>query len=355
MSLDGSAGHLREATPGFLIRAWREAAGLSQEDLAARASVTTSVVQGIERRDAPELAAAAVIKIATALSRATRREGPAGPSSGDARSSPPYRDRGTTSAPTLRIDVLGPLEACRGDVIMSLGRPMQRAVLGLLSITPNVPVHRDQIIEALWGELLRANAIRDVQTHISRLRSVLCAGQPDSLQDPLIISREGNSYQLNATGDQLDLFVHDQLVARARGAAVTGQIVLACQAYALALDLWRGEPLADIEVLRDHLAVRALSALRGVLVAEYASLALRAGQAGEVLPYLIAGASVDPYNERVHALLMLALAETGQQAMALEVFADIRRRLDVQLGARPGRELADAHRHVLGHQVAACQ
>jgi hypothetical protein len=46
---------------------------------------------------------------------------------------------------------------------------------------------------------------------------------------------------------------------------------------------------------------------------------------------------------------MIALASGGQQARALEIFHDIRQRLDAQLCVRPGRELQDGLLSVLRH------
>ncbi len=66
-----------------------------------------------------------------------------------------------------------------------------------------------------------------------------------------------------------------------------------------------------------------------------------------MLPALRELAAAEPLNERAHAALMLALVGSGQQAAALALFDDLRRRLDDQLGVRPGAELADAQQRVL--------
>src|SRR5438552_1535830 len=87
-------------------------------------------------------------------------------------------------------------------------------------------------------------------------------------------------------------------------------------------------------------------------VAGYAEAALRAGTPERVLPYLWRWVGGDSLNEKAYALLMLSLAGTGQQATALEVFAEVRDRLDAKLGIRPGPELSGAYLRILRQETA---
>jgi len=59
----------------------------------------------------------------------------------------------------------------------------------------------------------------------------------------------------------------------------------------------------------------------------------------------------EPLNERVAARLMIALAGTGCQAEALNVYDEVRQRLDDQLGVYPCAELARTQAMVLRQQV----
>ena len=115
--------------------------------------------------------------------------------------------------------------------------------------------------------------------------------------------------------------------------------------------LWRGEPLANVEVLRGHPAITALrQELTGVLL-RYAEVACALGQHYRVLPRLRALADAEPLNEPAHARLMIALAGSGQQAAALRVYEDVRSRLDRELGIYPGEELAEAYVRVLRQDI----
>ena len=49
----------------------------------------------------------------------------------------------------LRVAVLGPVRAWRGDTELELGAPQRRAVLGLLAVRANQEVARDQLIDGI--------------------------------------------------------------------------------------------------------------------------------------------------------------------------------------------------------------
>jgi DNA-binding SARP family transcriptional activator len=246
----------------------------------------------------------------------------------------------------LRIRVLGSLAAWRAGSPLDLGGPALRAVLGLLALHHGTGLHREAIIDALWAERPPATAVSLVQAYVSRLRRLLDPGR--SARDPqgLLTSGYGR-YALHATARQLDLLAFGELADRARDAGMSGDLGSACALYEQALELWRGEPLADVELLRRHPAVQGLDHTRTAVVIRYSAAAFGAGQAERALPHLRDLAWRDPLNEAAHAQLMIALAATGQQAAALRVYDGIRDRLDHQLGVRPSRELADAHLRVL--------
>ena len=85
---------------------------------------------------------------------------------------------------------------------------------------------------------------------------------------------------------------------------------------------------------------QAVLAYAGVAEPEDAAVQLRALTAEE------------PLNESAHARLMLALAASGRQAAALDVFTEVRRRLAGELGIEPGPELRAAQRQVLQQDFA---
>jgi DNA-binding SARP family transcriptional activator len=206
-------------------------------------------------------------------------------------------------------------------------------------------VHRTTIIDALWGEAAPSTAVHLVQVYVSRLRRLLAPA-------PLLAST-GASYQLLLWGSQLDLADFDALASRAVQAHAAGDLGGACDGYASALDLWRAEPLADLDLLHAHPAVVSLRQRRADLIVSYAEAASAAGQPDLVLPRLRELTAAHPLNEKAHERLMIALAGGGQQATALTVFDERRRRLEEQLDVRPGRELLAAHQRGLRQEIPA--
>ncbi len=187
---------------------------------------------------------------------------------------------------------------------------------------------------------------------MSRLRRILDPGQAGRVGGGLLVSA-GTGYRLVVGAGGLDLPEFRDLAGRGDAARRARQAAVACGLYQRALGLWRGDPLADIGALRGHPAVTGLSRRRGEVIVSYAGLACELGWYERALPAARALAGREPLDEAAHAVMMIALAGTGRQAAALEVFENLRRRLDEQLGMRPGRELAAAHMRVLRADMPA--
>ena len=253
----------------------------------------------------------------------------------------------------LRIRVLGPmLIAQAGTEIRALAAG-QRTVLGLLALSHGSPVRRESIIDVLWGDQPPTSAAGIVQTYISRLRSVLDpVGAASRVHLP---ASDGAGYRLQATADELDLLEFRWLVDSARQACAAGDADRACRAYERAVALWRGEPLADVDALRGHPAVVALADELAAAVLEYADSAALAtnGWQDRVLPHLRALAARDPLHEASHARLMTALSGAARQAEALREYHELRRRLDEQLGVRPGPAVREAYAQILRQEAPA--
>jgi DNA-binding SARP family transcriptional activator len=346
---------------GVVLRAHRRAAGLTQQQLADLAEVSVGTLRDLEqgRTRHPRPGSAARLTAALGLDASQAEQLPQ-----QARVQAARVQEGATAArhgqrvarpaavDGVWVQVLGPLAAWRGGAPVALGAPKQRAALGLLALEPNALVHRETIIDAVWGADPPVTAVNLVQTHAARLRRALDPGR--SPRDPGgLLASVGTGYRLQVTAGQLDLLGFEQLVGRAGAACSSGDAVAACDLYERALELWQGEPLADVDVLRGHPAVLGLGRRRTAVIAAYAQTAIKVGLQERVLPHLEALTRCEPLNEQAHAQLMLALAGSGQQAAALQLFEELRRRLDDQLGVRPGPELADAHLRVLRQEVPA--
>jgi DNA-binding SARP family transcriptional activator/DNA-binding XRE family transcriptional regulator len=307
-----------------LVRQRRVSAGLTQRELATAAGVSVGTLRDLEqgRTRCPRWAAVAAITAALGMDR-------------------PQRAGGTR----VEIAALGSLTALRDGEAIGLGSSRQRAVLGLLALHWPAGVSRDVIVDVLWGERPPRSATAEVQGYVSRLRQLLDPERaPRGRAGPVTLTDHG--YRLG-DGIGLDLAEFRQLSRRADAAAARAQFGLACALYERSLGLWRGEVLDDVELLRDYPAAVEAGCGRGEVVLRLARTAAAAGGHERALSHLRFLCAREPFHERAHAHLMTALAAAGQRAAALQVFAKLSRRLDRELGVRPGPELADAHVRIL--------
>jgi DNA-binding SARP family transcriptional activator/tetratricopeptide (TPR) repeat protein len=323
----------------MLVRRRRVAVGLTQQQLAARAKVSVGAVRDLEQGRVTRPRPRILEQLAVALGLdSSQRASLVAAAAGMADS---YGRPGKG----LWLRVLGTMGCWHGSMPVSLGPARQRAVAALLAVHPNSTVHREAIIDVLWPDGPPGSAVTVVQSHVSRLRKVL-DGRPGSA----VLVSTGTSYRLDVGPGELDLLAFQQLAAQARRAA-PGDPAAACRQFEQALELWEGEPLADVDVLAVHPAVAGLTQLHASVITEYAQLASEAGRAGMALPQLRALTVREPLNEHAHALLMTCLAASGQQAHGLQVYEDLRQRLDKQLGVRPGPELASTHLRILRQEI----
>jgi DNA-binding SARP family transcriptional activator len=342
-------------TFGGLLRSRRLIAGLTQERLAHLAGVSVAAIRDLEqgRRLRPRARSLAGLAGALELSTGQTEELALAARSAQAGPAAPSGPGQLTSA-RLRLEILGPLAAWRDGAHVELGPPRQRAVLALLALEPDTLVHRETIIDALWGDRPPRTVVNLVQTYVSRLRRAVDGEHSPRNPDGTLVSA-GTSYRLRVAGDQLDLLEFRRIAGQARTARSSGDAVTACRMYEQALRLWREEPLADLDILRPHPAVAMLAAQRAAVVMEYAEVALSAGLHDQVLAHLRVLVARDPLNEKAHAQLVIVLAGSGRQAEALQVYEDLRKRLDSQLGIRPGPALTLAYMRVLRQDVPAAR
>ena len=213
----------------------------------------------------------------------------------------------------------------------------------MLAVACGSAVRLASITDALWGEQPPISATGIVHTYISRIRQAL-----GSVHGRLL-TLEGAGYQLNVGPDELDLLAFRRLVRDARAGA--GDPVRACEVYEHALDLWRGELLANVAGLSDHPAVVALVAEHAQALLGYADAAIACGWYERVPPRLRPLAAVSPLDEPLQSRLMMGLAGSGRQAEALAVYEQVRHQLDEELGVLPGPALRAAHAKVMRQET----
>ncbi len=113
---------------------------------------------------------------------------------------------------SLRIAVLGPLEATIDGAVVDLGSRKQRAVLGVLTALAPAAVPVERLVDEIWGEAGPANPLRSLQVYVSSLRTAL-----GEYGDRLVT--EGRAYRLLTDDVEVDAERFSRLAARGgRGA-----------------------------------------------------------------------------------------------------------------------------------------
>jgi len=235
----------------------------------------------------------------------------------------------------MEFRILGPLEVEDDGRAVVLGGPKQRALLALLLLTPNRPVSVDRLTDALWAAEPPAAAANALQYHVSQLRKLLGHG--------LIVTREPG-YLIRIGPNQLDLLRFERLVAEAEASDARR----ASRLLADALDLWRGEPLGDLDDDAISQAEgRRLDAARLAALELRIEADLTLGRHAQLVPELQALVGTHPLHEQLVGALMRALYAAGRQADALDVFRNARQAFVDELGIEPSPSLKELERAIL--------
>src|SRR5829696_4968871 len=236
--------------------------------------------------------------------------------------------------------ILGPLEVRDGESQVPVGGPKPRALLGVLLLSAGEVVSTTRLADELWGERPPPTAEKLVAGYVHALRGAL-GGNTLVTQAP--------GYRVGIERHTLDLLEFQRLAADARDAPPEVGVELRRRALAL----WRGPPLADVllEGPARH-EVGRLIELRLVTQIESIDAELELGRHARLIGELEALVAAHPYQERLHAQLMLALYRSGRQAEALEVYKALRTRLTEELGLEPGESLRELEGAILRQDPA---
>lgn len=248
----------------------------------------------------------------------------------------------------MEFRVLGGMEVESGGRLVPITGTKERALLALLLLHANEHVSRDLLIDALWGERPPATAKHTLETYVSRLRKTLAAGGNGAS----IETRPGG-YRIRVDCDQLDVLRFERLLAEGRAALAHGTATEADEKLEAALELWRGDALADL-ASEPFAAVEAarLEELRLAAVETRVEAELALSRHRTLVAELQSLVATYPLRERLRAQLMLALYRCGRQADALDVYREGRGLLVDELGIEPGKELQELHAAILRQDAA---
>ncbi|MEV6886927.1 BTAD domain-containing putative transcriptional regulator [Streptomyces sp. NPDC051135] len=245
--------------------------------------------------------------------------------------------------------MLGPLEVVKDGRPVPLGGTKQRATLAYLLLNANRVVTTSELLHALWTEGDAPTTARKIlQNSVWGLRRAFTTHQAGHLCDTLVTKAPG--YMIRVEPAQVDLHVFHRLVDEGRLALRSGSPDKASRALRDALDLWRGQALADLaEAGYRWPQLAAAENTRLDAVEDYAEAELLCGRHQSTLGVLEPAVESEPLRERMCGQLMLALYRCGRQADALDVYSRLRAALIDNLGLEPGRELQALQQAILNH------
>ena len=240
----------------------------------------------------------------------------------------------------MRVGILGPLTVDGDDGPVDVGGARLRALLIRLAIDVGRTVDSERLADALWGDQPPADQANALQSLVSRLRRVL----PD--RDVIVSVPTG--YRLALPAGNIDVTSFEQLARDGRNALDATDAEGAATLLRRALDLWRGDALADVADAPFAIAAATrLEELRLAAVEDRIEADLALGRHQDVVGELEALAAEHPLRERLRGLQMRALYAAGRQAAALSAYDETRRQLADQLGVDPSPALQQVHLAVL--------
>ncbi|GGO62039.1 AfsR/SARP family transcriptional regulator [Nonomuraea cavernae] len=239
----------------------------------------------------------------------------------------------------MRFEILGPLQVIHDGRRIHLGsaRKLRALLVGFIS-RADQPVSNDFLTTVLWGDQPPVSARSNLQSYVHQLRVQLGADR--------LLARSGG-YEL-VTHGEVDAAQFRKLAAEGTAAFTAHDHESAGRCFRRALDLWRGPAFAEF-IDSEPIAQEALSLeqLRLTVYERWAETELALGRHAEAVGDLREAAQAHPYQESLHAHLMVALYRSGRRIEALETYTSVRDLLAEELGLEPGPLLRRVHEAIL--------
>ncbi|MFI6054544.1 AfsR/SARP family transcriptional regulator [Streptomyces violascens] len=243
----------------------------------------------------------------------------------------------------LEIRILGPLEISLDGRLLPIRAPRLQAALGALLLRVDEVVTLEHLVSSIWGGEPPADPANQVATCISMIRRRL---RDFGVQRDVLVTQPPG-YRFVADGVRIDTATALQLRSAAQERFSEGDLEGALQILKEALSLWRGPALSGIgrpewaaEVHRweeEYVSLRSICS----------DVQLRLGHYDDLTSELSAFIQKFPLLEQPRGVLMTAMARSGRQADALQLYRNTSGFLREELGVTPGRQLQQLHEQIL--------
>ena len=246
-------------------------------------------------------------------------------------SAQPARDVGVAALGRLSVSVSG--QSRDGDWLQQ--RPGQ--VFRYLLASREAAQRSEAIASALWPER-GPSAVANVRYCIFKLREQL--GEHGDPADSLV-ARDAAGYRIDLRRVELDVDVFQEKSVAGVAAHRRGESAQAEALLGRALDLYRGEFLADDPYADWAFSEREyLRALAGKDLAAMAQIAVASGRLVGATEHLLRLSQLEPFDSHVHQLLIEVCLRRGRRTEALRHYDALRVRLHRAFGELPDFELS---------------
>lgn len=247
--------------------------------------------------------------------------------------------------------MLGPMQVWRGDGRLDIVAPQLLTVTAMLAAEPGRTLSTAQLIAGLWSDNPPRSAVSALRNHIFAIRRQFDAhGGAGAGSAWLDSPRGGYRLTLPVEFDAVDV---EGLMRAAEADRRSGAPDRADAKLAAARNLWRGDPMVGLPGPWAEQERIRMSGLRSALREAAISVALDLGRYSAAVTELRALVAAEPYSERWHELLMIALYRNGRRVEALDVYRNARRVLTGELGLEPSPGIARLHQQILSAEPLA--
>jgi SARP family transcriptional regulator, regulator of embCAB operon len=241
----------------------------------------------------------------------------------------------------IHIRMLGDLSVTRADGsevgIHEWRTGKTRDLLRILALNAGHPIAQSRLMELLWPDVPDARRRNSLRTAASQIRRTLRTNNVERRSNGLVL--------VNACVDTL-AFRDQARAAHLHGRA--GRHAEAIEAARTAEDFYRGDFQAD-DGEREWATFerRSLREVRHELLCQAAESCLEVNLLFEARDLANEAISLNRSSETAHRLLMRALADLGEIALALRAFESYRTHLADELGADPSHQTRTLHLRLL--------
>lgn len=254
---------------------------------------------------------------------------------------------GDPDANAVTFTLLGPLEIRKGCQDYAPTAPKILQLLAMLLLRAGEAVHIDSIIKELWAGAPPRSVRTTMQTYVYQLRKCITTNNLASDAEQLLITKPPG-YVFRIHPEQVDVFQFQQLCEQGKDLFGQAEYRRASQSFRAALDLWAGQPLANVQCgqILTAAAVELQEQQRNALHLRIQA-DMAAGLHRELIGELRSLVTTNPLDEGLHGLLMRAMSASGRRSDALATYRALRAVLNEELGVEPCDELQLLHRELL--------